>query len=162
MRSKDFQNLILSKHQDGDEPAKMLQDLNDSVSLRTIERWCKAVRVTDSINLSGPPGRQRIIRTKGTIEKIKHRLERRKPASSRKTACHLGISRTSVRIIPRDDLGPRAFRIQNEPLLTNKHKGKRAQFAHWIRTNFQRENVILARRCLSLMEFITLKMIEYG
>ena len=92
MESKDFQNLVLAKYQNGDGPTKIFRDLNSSVSLRTTERWCKAVRETGSINLSSPPGRQRTIRTKGTIEKIKHRLERRKPVSSRKIARQLGIS----------------------------------------------------------------------
>ena len=162
MKSKDFQNLVLSKHQDGDGPAKMFRDLNDSVSFRTIERWCKAVRVTGSINLSDLPGRQRIIRTKETIQRIKHRLERREAVSSRKTACHLSISRICVRRVPRNDLGLRVYRAQNEPLLTIEHKEKRAQFANWIRTNFQRENAIPMRRCSTLMEFIILKMIKYG
>ena len=130
MKSKDFQNLVLSKYQNGDGPTKIFRDLNSSVSLRTIERWCKAVRDTGSINLSSPPGRQRIIRTKGNIQKIKHRLERRKSVSSRKTARQLGISRTSVRRILRNDLGLRAYKIQNESLLTNEHKEKRVKFAN--------------------------------
>ena len=67
MKSKDFSNY----HQ-GDEPTKTLRDLNGSVSLRTIEQWYKAVRDTDSVNLSSPLGCQRTIRTKGTIQKIKH------------------------------------------------------------------------------------------
>ena len=64
-QSKDFQNLVLSKYQNGDGPTRIF---NCFVSLRTTERWCKAVRVTGSINLSSPPGRQRTIRTKGPIE----------------------------------------------------------------------------------------------
>ena len=76
MNSKDFQNLELSQYQSGDGQTKIFRDLNGFVSLRTIERWCKAVRVTGSINLSSPPGRQRTIRTKGAIQKITHGLER--------------------------------------------------------------------------------------
>ena len=49
MKSKDFQNLVLSKYQSGDGPTKIFRDLNGSVSLWTIERWCKAVRDTGSI-----------------------------------------------------------------------------------------------------------------
>ena len=77
MKSKHFQNLVLSKHQNDDGPIKIFRDLNDSVSLRTIKRWCKAVRDTGSINLSSPPGGQRIIRTKAAIQKVERRLERR-------------------------------------------------------------------------------------
>ena len=105
MKSKDFQNLVLSKYQNGDGPTKIFREFNGSISLRTIERWCIAVRNTLSINLSSPPGRQRTNRTKGTIQKIKHRRERRKPLSSRKTARQLGIPRTSNRKILRNDLG---------------------------------------------------------
>ena len=121
MISKEFQNFVLSKDQNGDGPTKIFRDLNGSVSPRTIERWCKAVRDTGSINLSSQPVHQRIIRTKGNIQKIKHRLDQRKPVSSRKAARQLGISRTSVRRILRNDLGLRVYKIQNEPLLTNEH-----------------------------------------
>ena len=76
MKSKDVQNLVLSKYQNDDGSTRIFRDLNGFVSLRTIERWCKSVRVTGYINLSSSPGRQKIIRTKGPIQKIKHRLER--------------------------------------------------------------------------------------
>lgn len=142
MKSKDFQNLVLSKYQNGDGPTKIFRDLNGFVGLRTIERWCKTIRDTGSINLSSPPGRQRTIRTKGAIQKVKHRLERRKTVSSRKTARELSISRTSVRRILKNDLRLRAYKIQNEPLLTNEHKEKRMKFANWIRTNFRKENTM--------------------
>ena len=72
MKSKHFQNLVLSKYQNDDEPTKIFRDLNDVISFRTIEWLYKAVRGTGSINLSNPPGRQRTIRTKGVIQKIKH------------------------------------------------------------------------------------------
>ena len=64
------------------------------------------------------------------MQKIKHRLERLKSVSSRKTARQLGISSLSVRRILRNDLGLRAYKIQNEPLLTNEHKDKRVKFAN--------------------------------
>ena len=142
MKSKDFQNFILSKYQNSDGPTKTFRDPNGFVSLRTIERWCKAVRDTDSINLSSAPSGQRTIRIKETIQKIKHRLKRHRPVSSRKTARQLRMSRTSVRRILKNDLGLRAYKIQNEPLLINKHKEKRIKFTNWIRTNFQKENTM--------------------
>ena len=96
MKSKDFQNLVLLKYQNNDGPTKIFRELNGFVSLRITERWRKAVRVTSSINLSNPSGRQKTIRTKGAIRKIKHRLERRKSVSSRETAPQLSMSRTSI------------------------------------------------------------------
>ena len=121
---------------------KIFRDLNGFVSLRTIERWCKAVRDTGSINISNPSGRQGTIRTKRAIQKIKHRLKRRKLVSSQKTACQLCISRTIVRRMLRNDLGLRVYKVQNEPLLTNEHKEKRVKFANWIRTDFRKENTM--------------------
>ena len=56
MKSKDFQNLVLSKYQNGDGPTKIFRHLNSSIGLRTIEWWCKAVRDTGTINLSNPLG----------------------------------------------------------------------------------------------------------
>ena len=97
MKSKDFQNLAVSKYQNGNGATKIFRDRNGFVCVRTIERWCKTVRDTSSSNLSSPPGRQKTIRTKGLTQKIKHRLELRKPVSSRKTARQFGISRTSIR-----------------------------------------------------------------
>ena len=54
----------------------------------------------------------------------------------------MGISRTSVRRIFRNDLGLRAYKLQNEPLLTNEHKEERRKIANWIRTNFRKENTM--------------------
>ena len=166
MKSKDFQNLVLSKYQNGDGPTKIFQNLNGFVSLRTIERWCKIVRVTGSTNLSSPPGGQRTIRTKEVIQKIKHRLERRKPVSSRKTARQLGISGTSIRGILRNDLGLRAYKVQNEPLLSNEHKEERVKFPNSIRTNFRKENTMKIlfsdEKLLDIDGIYNSQMIEYG
>ena len=38
--------------------------------------------------------------------------------------------------------GQRAYKIQNESLLTNEHKEKRVKFANWIRTKFRKENTM--------------------
>jgi transposase len=138
IKSKDFQNLVLSKYNNGDDPTKIFTDLNRVIGLRTIERWCKSIRDTGAINMSRPPGRPRTIRTKGTIQKIKYRLERRKRVSSQKLSRELGISRTSVQRILKNDLALQAYKLQKEPLLTDEHKEKRIQFANWIRTNFRK------------------------
>ena len=52
-KSKDFQNLVLSKYQNGDEATKVFRDLNGSISPRTNEWWCKAVRDSGSIKSTG-------------------------------------------------------------------------------------------------------------
>ena len=105
IKSKDFQKLVLSKYENGDGPTKIFRDLNGAISLPAIERWCKSIRDTSSINLSWSSGRPRTIRTKAAIRKIKKRRERGKSVPSRKLARDLSISRTSVRRILKDDLG---------------------------------------------------------
>ena len=84
MKSKDVQKVVLSKYEKDDGTTKIFQDLNGTISLSTIERWYRRIRDSDSINLFKPPGRPRIIRTKGTIEKMKVPLNRRNLVSSLK------------------------------------------------------------------------------
>jgi transposase len=142
MKSKDLQTLVFSKYENGDGPTKIFRHLNGAISLPTIERWCKSIRDTGSINLSRTTGRPRTIRTKAAIRKVKHRLGYRKLVSTRKLGRDLGISRTSVQRILKNDLGLRAYKIQNEPMLTNEHKEKRTQFANWARKNFRKEDTM--------------------
>ena len=92
MKSTDIQKLVLSKYESGDGPTKIFRDLNGTISLPTIERWCKSIRDAGFINISKPPGRPKTIRIKAAIRKVKHRLKRRKTVSSRKLARELGIS----------------------------------------------------------------------
>ncbi|CAF1071448.1 unnamed protein product [Adineta ricciae] len=112
MKYKDFQKLVLSKYENGDGPRKIFRDLNGAIGLRTIERWRQSIRDTGCINLSRSYGRPRAIRTKASIRRVKNRLKRRKPASSRKIARDLGISRTSVQRILKNDLKLLAYKIQ--------------------------------------------------
>ncbi|CAF1934896.1 unnamed protein product [Rotaria magnacalcarata] len=69
MKSKDLQKLVLSKYENGDSTSKIFNDLNGSVSYHTIRRWCKMIRERGSIDLSHPPGRPPIVRTKVMIRK---------------------------------------------------------------------------------------------
>ena len=142
MKSKEMQNLVLSKYNNSDRPTKIFRDLNGVISLATIERWCKMIQTDGSINLRKSPGRARTIRTKAAIQKVKMRANRGKKVSSRKLARELGISRTSVQRILCNDLGLRAYKVQIEPLLTDEHKEKRIRFANWIRTNFRKEDTM--------------------
>ena len=134
MKSKDLQNLVLSKYKNSDGPTQIFRDLNGAVSLATVERWCKMIREGGSVDLHKPPGRTRTIRTKAAIQKVRVRADRRKKVSSRKLSRELAISRTSVQRILRDDLGLRAYKVQVEPLLSDEQKEKRVRFANWIRT----------------------------
>ena len=74
MKSKDLQNIVLSKSQSGDTPTQIYRDLNGGIGLRTIERWCQMIRRSGSLDLSGPTGCPCLIRTKDNIRKVKDRL----------------------------------------------------------------------------------------
>ncbi|CAF2138385.1 unnamed protein product [Rotaria magnacalcarata] len=69
MKSKDLQNIVLSKYQHGDTPTKLFRDLNGGIGLRTIKRWCPMILQSGSITLSSPPGCPRLVRTKENIRK---------------------------------------------------------------------------------------------
>src|SRR5947207_3292747 len=101
MKSKDLQNIVLCKHQSGDHLRKIFRDLNDALSLDTIQRWVKMIEQTGSINPSKPPSCQRTARTKASIRKGKQRLVREKSVSARKLARELNTSDTSVHRILR-------------------------------------------------------------
>ena len=105
MKSKDLQKIVFSKRQNGDGPTKIFRDLSGGLCLRTVERCCKMIDETGSINLSSPTGCPRIIRTPAAIRKVKHRLNGRKRISARKLSKELKISRTSIQRILKEDLG---------------------------------------------------------
>ena len=99
MKSKDLQKVVLSKYQNGDTATKIHRDLNGGIGLRTIKRWCQRIRQSGSIKLSSPPGGPRFARANGNIQKVKHRLRRKKRVSAPKLSMELGISERSVRRI---------------------------------------------------------------
>ena len=125
MKRKDLQKLALSKYDNADGTTKIFRDLNGAISLSTIERWCRRIREVDTIDLVNARGCSRTIRTKALIQKIKRRLNRQKSLSSRKLARELGISRSSLQTILKNDLKLQAYKMQKEPLLTDGHKEKR-------------------------------------
>ena len=104
MKSKDLQKLVLSKYEEGEGPSEIFRHLNGVLCLRTVKRWCKMIRETGSIELSKSSGRSPTIRTKESIKKVKHCLNRKKKVTSRKLAVELNISRTSVHRILKNDL----------------------------------------------------------
>ena len=76
MKSKDLQNLVLSKYKDGQSCIKIHEDLHGSVGLSTVERWCKMIRDTGKITLFKSAGRLRTVKTAANIRKVKHRHDR--------------------------------------------------------------------------------------
>ena len=54
MKSKDLEQLVLSKHETGDTIAKIYRDLNGAISYDTVRRWCNMIEKTGAIQLSAP------------------------------------------------------------------------------------------------------------
>ena len=141
MKSKDLQNIVLSKYNSGDHPRKIFRDLNGGLAWRTVQRWCKMINETGAINLSKPPGNIRTIRTKAAIQKAKSRLKRKRKISLRILAKELQMSKTSARRTLIDDLGYRPYKFIQEPALTDEQKGDRKKFAHWVKNNFKKSDL---------------------
>jgi AraC-like DNA-binding protein len=142
MKSKDVQEIVLSKYENGENPAKIFRDLNGAVSHITIKRWCKMISDTGSINLSTPTGRPRTVRSAAAIQKVKNRVKQKKPFSARKLARDFHMSDRSVRRILKDDLHIRPYKVVIEPRLTGVHKAKRLAFANWVRHTFGKEETL--------------------
>lgn len=142
MKSKDLQNVVLRKHEDGDGPTKIFRDLNGSLGLNTIKRWCKMLRDTGSIKLSTSPGAPRLARTSKTIKKVKHKLDQHKMVSARSLAKDHGISRSSAHRILVEDLDLYAYKMTIEPKLTEEQKNKRKKFVNWVGNNFRKDDTM--------------------
>ena len=142
MKSKDLQKIVFSKYQNGDGPTKIHRDLSGGLSFNTVKRWCKMIKESGAIELFNSPGRPRIIRTPGAIEKVEHRMNRRKRVSVRKLSCELDISRASIRRILREDLGCHPYKKTIEPALSDTQKAQRKRFANWVRTYFRKEETM--------------------
>ena len=126
MKSKDLQNLVLSKYKDGQSCIKIHKDLHGSVGLSTVEWWCKMIRDTGKITLFKSAGR----RTAANIRKVKHRHDRLQVFSYYKIARDLRISRTSAQRILKDDLKLKSYRIKVQPKISEDQKAKRLKFAN--------------------------------
>ena len=136
MKSIDLQKLVLFKYQKDETLSKFFNDLNGSVSLRTIQRWCKMIKEKGTIELRYSSGRSRASRTKKNLQKVKNCLNRKKKVAVRTLAREMSISKDSVHRILQKVLNFWAYKKRIEPLLTNAQKTKRIQFVNWVRNNF--------------------------
>ena len=87
------------------------------------------IRKTGSIQLSTPPDGPRFARTSKTIEKVKHKLNQQM-VSVRSLAKDYSISKSSAHRILKDNLKLCAYKMRNEPKLTEEHKSKRKKFVN--------------------------------
>ena len=86
MTSKDLQNVVLSKYQNGDTPTKIYHDLSGALGLRTIKPWPQIICQTGTITLSSPPDYLRLVRKKANIKKVQDRILRQSRVLARKIA----------------------------------------------------------------------------
>ena len=121
MKSKDLQNLVLSKYKDGQSCIKIHEDLHGSMGLSTVERWCKMIRDTGKITLFKSTG---CLGTAANIRKVKHRHDRLQVFSYHKIARDLRISRTSAHTILKDHLKLKSYRIKVQPNISEDQKSK--------------------------------------
>ncbi|CAF2070641.1 unnamed protein product [Rotaria magnacalcarata] len=136
MKSKDLQQVVFRKYEDGDGPTKNFRDLNDSLGLATIKRWCKMIRDTGSIQLSKSPGGPRFARTSKMIQKVKHKLDQKKMVSVRSLAKDCSISKSSSHRILKEDMKLYPYKMRIEPKLTEEHKNKGKKIVNWVGHNF--------------------------
>lgn len=141
MKSKDIQNVVLLKLQEGKSPSEISKDLSNVVSERTVRNWQSMYLKTGKIDLKKPPGLVRTVRTKNVIMKVKKRYERNARQSVHKMALQLGISERSMGRIVKEDLGLRAYHITIEPKLTDAHKQARITFAYWVRRSLTKASI---------------------
>lgn len=142
MKSLDLQKVVLSKCRNGDNPSSIYRDLNRTVGLTTINRWCKMIAKKGAIELRHSPGRPRTVRTKETIRMVKRSLKRKKKPTIRKLAREIDIKKGSMHRILKNDLGCRPYKKRIEPLLTDGQKAKRIRFSNWIRNNYRKEDTL--------------------
>ncbi|CAF2886452.1 unnamed protein product [Rotaria sp. Silwood2] len=142
MKSEDLRKVVFRKYEDGDGVCKIFRDLNGSLGLNTIKRWCKMVRYTGSIQLSTSPDAPRLARTSKTIEKVKHKLDRKKMVTTRRLAKKYGISKSSAHRILTEDLELYAHKMTIKPKVTEVQKNKRKKFVNWIGNNFRKEDTM--------------------
>ena len=142
MKSKDLQNVVLSKYRNGDTPTKIYHHLRGATGLRTIKLWCQVIRQSSTISLSNPTGCPRLMRTKPNIKKVKDCLRRKSREAARKIAAELDIARIRVRQILKNDVELRSYKRIMEPSLSADQRVRRKKFANWVRTNSWKEDTM--------------------
>ncbi|CAM4774187.1 unnamed protein product [Rotaria magnacalcarata] len=100
------------------------------------------IRHTGSIQLSTSPGAPRLARTSKTIEKVKHKFDRKEMVTTRRLATDYGISKSSAHRILTEDLKLYAYKMTIEPKLTEELKNKRKKFVNWIGNNIRKEDTM--------------------
>ena len=91
MKTKNLQNVVLSKYQNDDTPTKIYHNFSGAIGLRTIKRWYQMIHQISAISLSSPPGCPRLVRTKANIKKVNNRLRRKSRMSELRSSIFLEL-----------------------------------------------------------------------
>lgn len=136
MKSEEIRNLVLSKLQNDEMPTKIFRDLCGMVSLATIKKW-KAMYQQGEDVAGSRYVRPATAATQQNLKKVES-LSRKK-LSSRKIARKLGISKSTVLRVLRNNLRMKPYKRRKVPKLKPEHIRKRKSFANWVRNNFNKE-----------------------
>lgn len=96
-----------------------------NVSRKTVYNVWKRYNESGTTSNKTIPGRPRNIRTKRLVKAIQKRVQRNPRRSMRKTARELGISKSSMHRVFKDDLGLTAYKKQPKQLISAASKKKR-------------------------------------
>ena len=139
MKNEDLQKIVFSKRQNGDRSTKIFRDSSEELHLKTVQRWCKVIDQTGSIDTSHSLVCLRIIQRPATMEKVKNQIKRRGKVSSQELLKELKISCTSIQSILKNDF---PYKKIIEPPLIDAQRIERKRLANWIRLNFRKEQTV--------------------
>ena len=132
MKSKDLQNIVLSKYQENGTSTETHCHLNGGISLSKIKGWCQMIHRSGSIHLLGTRADPRIV---GALERISRNLKtvyaenRKYQLENFRESSGFLCNKYQMNIKNR-------FRVQTlyemviEPSLSDDQKIKRKQFAN--------------------------------
>ncbi len=97
---------------------------------------------------------------KAAIQRVKHRLNRKRKVSQRILAKKLNMSKTTVHRTVIDDLHYRPSKIIQEPVLTDEQRQNRNPFSHWVKNNLNKSYIYIS--LLSSVHYIYSQEVWFG
>ena len=133
----EMRKLIKRHYEAGKNVNFIYQSLSGTVSKRTIYRWIRTMKQTNTIEARTSPGRPRSVRTKPFIAKVKRNVNgNKKNKSAREMASQFGCSRGIISKVIHEDLGLKTYKKQNIPKTSSSHIERRKTCTGWLRKKF--------------------------
>ncbi|KAL4511889.1 hypothetical protein ABPG72_012734 [Tetrahymena utriculariae] len=129
----------MSKLKKGEKPINIHKHLSNKVSLSTIKRWNKSIKLHGSIKFA-KQGRPLSVRNSHFVKKVKKEIT--KVGSQRKVAQKLQISQPSVHRILKQNLQLKPYKMRVEPHLTFKQIEQRQKFVNWVRNHLSKNDTL--------------------